>query len=119
MRSPKLLGTTAALLSAGFCCGLAALPPTSQPNIIFILADDLGYGDVGYNPQGEPDIVTPNLDRIAANGAALTAGYAMNMVCGPSRAALVTGRYQQRFGYHVNWAHGCGKAACRAVCHWR
>ncbi|GAA4879041.1 hypothetical protein GCM10023333_11020 [Ferrimonas pelagia] len=89
-------------MGVGFACGLAAQEPVSQPNIIFILADDLGYGDVGYNPRGEPDIVTPNLDRIAANGAALTAGYAMNMVCGPSRAALATGRYQQRFGYHDN-----------------
>jgi arylsulfatase A-like enzyme len=62
-----------------------------------ILADDLGYGDVGFN--GCLDIPTPNLDSIAANGVLCTNGYVTEVYCSPSRAALLTGRYQQRYGY--------------------
>ncbi len=70
---------------------------TAPPNIIVILADDLGYGDVGFN--GCPDIPTPNIDSVAANGVLCTNGYATHPYCSPSRAAIITGRYQQRFGY--------------------
>jgi len=75
----------------------AQTPP--PPNIIVILADDLGYGDVGYN--GCPDIPTPNIDSLAANGALCTNGYVTHPTCSPSRAAIMTGRYQQRFGYET------------------
>ncbi len=71
-----------------------------KPNIIIILADDLGYADVGFN--GCRDIPTPNIDRIATNGVKFTNGYVTFSVCGPSRAGLLTGRYQQRFGYERN-----------------
>ncbi|GAA4901382.1 sulfatase-like hydrolase/transferase [Ferrimonas pelagia] len=98
MRAPRLLGTSMAMLSLGIAPAFA----TERPNIIVIMADDLGYGDVSYNPEGEGDFETPNIDRIAKQGASFTSGYAMNMVCGPSRAGFVTGRYQQRFGYHDN-----------------
>src|SRR6476660_4749011 len=70
---------------------------TTPPNIVVILADDLGYGDVGFN--GCPDIPTPNIDSIAANGVLCTDGYATHPFCSPSRAGLITGRYQQRFGH--------------------
>ena len=75
-----------------------------KPNIIVILADDLGWGDLGCYPKGaawgdEAMIATPHLDRLAAGGARCTAGYASHMVCAPSRAGLLTGRYQQRFGW--------------------
>lgn len=70
------------------------------PNIIIILADDLGYADVGFN--GCKDIPTPNIDRIAANGVTCTRGYVSYAVCGPSRAGLITGRYQDRFGFARN-----------------
>ena len=77
-----------------------ALPPSvgvaASPNLVVILADDLGYADVGFN--GCPDIPTPNIDRIASEGVRCTSGYVTYSVCGPSRAGLITGRYQDRFG---------------------
>jgi arylsulfatase A-like enzyme len=71
-----------------------------QPNIIVILADDLGYGDVGV--YGSELIETPHIDALAAAGALVTSGYVAAAVCSPSRAGLLTGRYPQRFGYHFN-----------------
>src|SRR5262244_1818995 len=82
---------------APFCSALAQTPP---PNIVVILADDLGYGDVGYN--GSPDIPTPNIDALAPSGALCTNGYVTHPVCSPSRAAIMTGRYQQRFGHEYS-----------------
>lgn len=70
------------------------------PNLIVIMADDLGYVDVGFN--GSVDIPTPNIDRIANNGVKFTNGYTPYPVCSPSRAGFMTGRYQQRFGYERN-----------------
>jgi len=71
-----------------------------QPNFIVILTDDQGYGDVGFN--GSKDIFTPNIDRIANEGTKFTNGYVTYAVCGPSRAGLLTGRYQGRFGFGRN-----------------
>ena len=71
-----------------------------RPNVIIIIADDLGYADVGY--QGSPDMVTPNIDSIARNGVQFSAGYVSAPVCGPSRAGLLTGVYQNRFGFEDN-----------------
>ena len=71
-----------------------------RPNILLIVADDLGYNDVGF--QGARDIPTPHLDRLAASGLRCTDGYVSYPVCSPSRAGLLTGRYQQRFGYEFN-----------------
>lgn len=70
------------------------------PNVIVILTDDQGYKDVGFN--NSPDIVTPHIDRIAQNGVKFTNGYVSYAVCGPSRAGLITGRYQDRFGFSRN-----------------
>lgn len=70
------------------------------PNVIIILVDDMGYADVGFN--GCQDIPTPNIDRIAKNGVKFTNGYVSYAVCGPSRAGLITGRYQDRFGFSRN-----------------
>ena len=67
-----------------------------NPNIIVILADDLGYADVGYN--GCKDIPTKNIDALAKEGVIFTNGYVTASVCSPTRAGLMTGRYQQRFG---------------------
>ncbi|AWB68879.1 sulfatase [Saccharobesus litoralis] len=78
-----------------FCC-LA----NERPNVIVILADDLGYADVGYT--GAQDIFTPNIDQLAHNGVEITNGYVTHPFCGPSRAGLMTGRYQARFGMEIN-----------------
>jgi arylsulfatase A-like enzyme len=71
-----------------------------QPNIVMILVDDLGYGDVGC--YGGENIPTPNIDRLATEGVRFTDAHVMCSVCGPSRVALLTGRYQQRMGVYWN-----------------
>ncbi len=71
-----------------------------KPNLILILTDDQGYADVGFN--GSTEIKTPNIDRIAYEGARFDSGYVSFPVCGPSRAGLLTGRYQDRFGFILN-----------------
>ena len=72
----------------------------SPPNIIIIISDDQGYADVGFH--GSKEIFTPNIDRIAKNGVVFSQGYVSYAVCSPSRAGLITGRYQNRFGYTRN-----------------
>ncbi|MCB1212649.1 MAG: sulfatase-like hydrolase/transferase, partial [Verrucomicrobiales bacterium] len=76
--------------------------PTTPPNIIMLLVDDMGYADVGC--MGAKDIKTPNIDRIAAEGVRMTDFYANAPVCSPTRAAFITGRWQQRCG--IEWAIG-------------
>jgi arylsulfatase A-like enzyme len=71
-----------------------------KPNVIIILTDDQGYADVGFN--GSTEIPTPGIDRIATNGVVFTSGYVSYAVCGPSRAGLLTGRYQDKFGFSKN-----------------
>lgn len=72
----------------------------TKPNILIIVADDLGYGDLGVH--GGKEIPTPHLDSLAAGGVRLTNGYVSCPVCSPTRAGLATGRYQQRFGHEFN-----------------
>ena len=71
-----------------------------QPNIILVLTDDQGFKDVGFN--GSEDILTPNIDNIAKQGIVFTNGYVSHPYCSPSRAGIMTGRYQQRFGHEHN-----------------
>ncbi len=73
---------------------------TAKPNIVLFFADDLGYGELSI--QGCPDIATPNIDSIAQNGIRFTQGYVTHPVCAPSRAGLMTGQYQHRFGFEYN-----------------
>src|SRR5215813_3117895 len=92
-----------AVLSAFFSLVFASAAfaqPARKPNVIFILVDDMGYADLsGF---GSKDIRTPNIDRLAKEGVKLTQMYSNGPVCTPTRAAFITGRYQQRVG--LEWA---------------
>ena len=78
------------------CAALTGAAEDRRPNILLIVADDLGYADVGFH--GVEDIPTPNLDALAARGVRFSNGYVSGTWCSPTRAGLLTGRYQQRFG---------------------
>ena len=73
------------------------------PNVVVVMADDLGFADVGFN--GSKQIPTPNIDSIAANGIHFVQGTTSHAACSPTRAGFLTGRYQQRFGYVYNPAY--------------
>jgi arylsulfatase A-like enzyme len=87
----------ALLLAVGIAGGCRSRSETTHPNFVVLLADDLGYGDLGS--YGAPDVRTPNLDRLAGDGARFTDAYAASPVCSPTRAALMTGVYPQRIGH--------------------
>lgn len=93
----------AALAMFAACAGIPQSPPpesapTGSPNILLILADDLGYGDLGV--YGSSTLSTPNLDRLAWEGIRFTSFYANSPICSPTRVAILTGRYPQRFGLY-------------------
>src|SRR6476659_187551 len=94
--SLALLISAAIIYSAALSLSAAA----EKPNILVILADDLGYADCGF--QGGKDIPTPNLDALAKRSVRCTSGYVTHPFCSPTRAGLLTGRYQQRFGHEDN-----------------
>lgn len=79
---------------------VASAQKNKQPNVIIILSDDQGWGDVGFN--GATDIPTPNLNQLAKEGVVFSQGYSSHPYCSPSRAGLLTGRYQQKFGHENN-----------------
>jgi N-acetylgalactosamine-6-sulfatase len=74
----------------------------ARPNIIFVLADDLGWGDLGC--YGHPQIKTPNIDRMAKEGTLFTQFYVNGSVCSPSRCAFFTGQYPARHRIHGHYA---------------
>lgn len=82
------------------CPADSATTPGRRPNVVILLADDLGYGETGC--QGNSEIPTPHIDSIAADGVRFTSGYVTAAFCSASRAGLLTGRYQNRFGYEHN-----------------
>ena len=102
MRSSWLFATLILAGAAGTGPTLAddGTPAARPPNVVLIVADDLGYADVGF--QGCTDIPTPHIDSIAEGGVRFTNGYVSCPVCSPTRAGLLTGRYQQRFGHEYN-----------------
>jgi arylsulfatase A-like enzyme len=99
----KTAGLTAAsagvfsLLPGCVTEGPAEATKTKKPDVLFILADDLGWADVGFHGS---NIMTPNLDRLAEEGVQLRQHYVQPM-CTPTRVALLTGRYPSRFGDHA------------------
>ena len=99
-RLQQILALTAALLFTG--SALAA----GKPNIILILADDMGWGDAGFN--GCTDFPTPAMDSIAKGGARFNEGYVLAPQCAPSRSALLTGKDQNRILANNNLTPGYG-----------
>jgi arylsulfatase A-like enzyme len=93
-----LLSAAGALVLPSAYAAPDAVP--AKPNVVVILADDLGYGELGC--QGNKQIPTPNIDAIARAGVRFTDGYVSCPVCSPTRAGLLTSRYQQRFGHEFN-----------------
>lgn len=86
------------VLALALACAVVSAQPQSttpqRPNVVLIITDDVGHGDIGS--YGAPDIKTPHVDRLAKEGVRLTDFYANAPVCTPTRAGLITGRYQQR-----------------------
>jgi arylsulfatase A-like enzyme len=94
-RRDLIRGAATGMFSLAMRADISGAPPSSKPpNIVFILADDLGYADVSC--YGRPDLNTPNIDRISAQGMRFLQGYANSAVCSATRTALITGRYQYR-----------------------
>lgn len=97
-----LMSTTCFLLI--FCSHTSLLAQeesqTRKPNVVLIIADDLGYGETGM--MGNDEIPTPSIDALAKSGTRCTSGYVTASYCSPSRAAIFAGRYQSRFGYEMN-----------------
>lgn len=98
VRMPHILLFTFLLLS--FLLWTPSVAAEPRPNILVIVGDDMGFADVGFH--GCQDIPTPNLDALAASGVRFTNGYVSGPYCSPTRAGLMTGRYQQRFGHEFN-----------------
>jgi arylsulfatase A-like enzyme len=94
------LAAMATVATLGSLTGLSRAAEPARPNILLIVADDLGYGELGV--QGNPQIPTPHIDSLASNGVRFTSGYVSGPYCSPTRAGLLTGRYQQRFGHEFN-----------------
>ena len=92
---------TGPVLAAAVCTGGFVAAAPSKPNVIVSIADDLGYADLGFLPQAPADVKkygTPGIDRLAKTGTYFSNAYGASLICSPSRAGLITGRYQQRWG---------------------
>lgn len=102
------LTSIAILLFATARLGSPLLAAAAPPNIVVIVADDLGYADVLFNPQHPQEVATPHLDSLARAGMICRQGYVTGHVCSPTRAGLMTGRYQQRLGLYTAGEAGSG-----------
>lgn len=89
---------------------IECLQAQARPNILLILSDDAGYADFGFH--GSTEMKTPALDQLARDGVICEQAYVTAAVCGPSRVGLITGRYQQRFGYEENNVPGYMVSSC-------
>lgn len=100
MKSPRIIFCVALFAWLVGTATSHAAPSSLRPNILVIVSDDQGYADAGF--QGSKEVPTPHLDQLAASGVRFTSGYASHPFCSPTRAGLLTGRYQQRFGHEGN-----------------
>ena len=91
------MGWMKLLILVSFCMFPVQVHAAQKPNIVLLFADDAGYGDFGFHDSYH--FKTPNLDQLAKTGVRLSSFYVTGATCGPSRAGLLSGRYQQRFGY--------------------
>src|SRR5262245_30279616 len=98
----RILATIISMTLIISCNDRVRAQQPAKPNVIFILIDDMGYADLGC--MGGKDAKTPHIDRIAKEGVKFTQFYSNAPVCTPTRAAFITGRYQQRSG--LEWALG-------------
>lgn len=96
----KRLGIVPALVVGSLLTGITAITAQGKPNILVIVGDDMGYADIGVH--GCRDIPTPHIDSLARHGIRCTNGYVSGPYCSPTRAGLMTGRYQQRYGHEFN-----------------
>lgn len=90
------------------CCLYCPHVLGGEPNIVVIVADDLGYADVVFNPQHPHEVGTPNLGALARESVICRQGYVSGNICSPTRAGLMTGRYQQRLGLYTGGEAGSG-----------
>ncbi len=96
----KICGLFLVLVLINAVPGYAISKQKEKPNVVLFFVDDMGYGELGC--YGSKDLRTPHIDKIAANGVLCTSGYVTAPSCGPSRAGLLSGEYQQRYGYEIN-----------------
>jgi arylsulfatase A-like enzyme len=96
------------LLLGAFLMWFGVMRAAEKPNIVVIVADDLGYADVSFNPQHPQEVVTPHLDALAKQSIICRQGYVSGHVCSPTRAGLMMGRYQQRLGLYTGGEAGSG-----------
>lgn len=92
------------LLAVLFLLPALAIRVDAKPNIVVLYADDAGYADFGFQEKADPKLaaLTPHITKLAREGVRFTSAYMSGAVCSPSRAGLMTGRYQQRFGHELN-----------------
>ena len=104
MNLPRLIWSSIGTIGLVFFCCWTSLAADEKPNFILLLSDDAGYADFGFQPNVTDDYrqLTPRIDSIAKNGCRFTNAYVSAAVCSPSRAGMMTGRYQQRFGHDNN-----------------
>ena len=106
MNQPINFGLLVAALQITLASATSAAelaPVVNRPNVVVILADDLGYADLGCT--GSKDVLTPNIDALSRDGVQCTHAYVTQSVCSPSRAGLVSGRHQSRWGHDSNWSN--------------
>lgn len=118
--SPSMKSTTLALTGILLTAGLVAPVPMHaaaprKPNVVVILTDDQGFADISFNPHHPKEVQTPHMDALAREGVWFSQAYITGNVCSPTRAGLLTGRYQQRVGVYTAGEGGTGMALSEKI----